>query len=145
MGGPSWDGSTPIDRLRMAASSCFFGEPQYYVEASSERHSGRNWHRGAMPQARLSDSDLKHLNEMLQSIDPQEWRGLGAKERMEAAIDAALAYNVEATLQVAARLRQDDYIRTTPQVILVRAANYVPAKGTGLVKNDLWSCTNIVV
>src|SRR5205823_5753233 len=37
------------------------------------------------------------------------------------------------TLQEAVRLRQEEHIRTTPQVILVRAANHKQVKGTGLV------------
>ncbi len=137
MAGPSWDISDPIARLRMVASSCFFGEPQYYVEASSEEKKGRRrptmWNRPD-GEYHLSPAIIRHLDDMLNRMDPQEWRGLGAKERMEAAIDAALAHDVEATLQVAVDLRLADHIRTTPQVILVRAANYEPAKGTGLIR-----------
>ncbi len=55
-------------------------------------------------------------------------------ELMESAIDAALAADPEATLKEAVRLRQADHIRTTPQVILVRAANHSAVKGTGLVR-----------
>ena len=135
MAGPSWDISDPIARLRMVASSCFFGEPQYYVEASSEDRKGHRrptmWNRPD-GEYHLTPDIIKYLDATLNRLDPQEWRGLGAKERMEAAIDAALAHDVEATLQVAADLRQVDHIRTTPQVILVRAANY--DKGTGLVR-----------
>lgn len=131
MGGPGWDISNPIDRLRMAASSCFFGEPQYYAVSSSKdrkpAYPRRQTHRT------LSPTIIKHLDSMLGALDPQKWRGLGAKERMESAIDAALAYDVEATLQAAVALRQEDHIRTTPQVILVRAANFTGAKGTGLI------------
>jgi len=50
------------------------------------------------------------------------------------AIDDALDHDVEKTLQLASHLRQVENIRTTPQVILVRAANHQKAKGTGLVR-----------
>ena len=33
MGGRSWDITNPLTRLRVAASSCFFGEPMYYHDA----------------------------------------------------------------------------------------------------------------
>ena len=134
MGGHAWDVNDPISNLRLAAASCFFGEPQYYVEASSTKRarpaiSGHTYGYG-----RYSEPPHRsYLDAMLESIDPTEWRGLGAKERMESAIDSALVFDVEKTLQVAADLRNLDNIRTTPQVILVRAANFKGAKGTGLV------------
>jgi hypothetical protein len=53
---------------------------------------------------------------------------------MESAIDAALDHDPEGTLLEAARLRNDEHLRTTPQVILVRAANHAKVRGTGLVR-----------
>lgn len=128
MGGPSYFLSDPVRALRLAASSSFFGEPQYYnrdadVVTSARRTAGR----------KLSDAELTHLRATLQALDPQEWRGLSPSALMERAIDAALAYDAEATLQEAVRLRQEDHVRLTPQVILVRAANTSRVKGTGLV------------
>ena len=38
MGGPSYDVRSPLVRLRIAAASCFFGEPTYYqVDAADPR------------------------------------------------------------------------------------------------------------
>jgi len=52
---------------------------------------------------------------------------------MEQAIDKALKYNPEETLKEAVRLRTEDHIRITPQVILVSAANMESVKGTHLI------------
>lgn len=129
MGGRSWDLNNPLTRLRVAASSCFFGEPMYYhPEPSAPRKPGAR-HGSA-----LSDADLRHLRATLNAVDPAEWRSLTPSALMESAIDAALAHDPEATLQEAARLRHDEHLRTTPQVILVRAANHAKVRGTGLVR-----------
>src|SRR5579871_2329904 len=131
MGGPSYRLENPLDTLRLAASSSFFGEPMYY---QVDRDDTRKRRASAMQrQARLSDVDMAYLRETLQALDPQEWRSLSPKQVMERTIDAALDYDPEKTLQEAARLRQEEHIRTTPQVILVRAANHAKVKGTGLV------------
>jgi hypothetical protein len=129
MGGPSYDVNDPLLRLRMTASSCFFGEPMYYQR---DVHDNRKLKH--KPAARLNDEQLAYLRNTLNAIDPQEWRGLTPTELMERAIDAALDANPEATLIEAARLRQEEHLRTTPQVILVRAANHEKVRGTGLVR-----------
>lgn len=124
MRGVSFDTSGPFSALRMAAASCFFGEPQYY-EATP-----------ALPQA-IQNEELPsagHLDALLGTGMPTVWRGLSTAARMEQAIDAALAVDVEKTLMVAAALRTEDHMRTTPQVIMVRAAYHPNASGTGLVK-----------
>ena len=131
MGGPSFTLSNPIAALHLAASSAFFGEPMYYhtdLADSRKRKMTR-------PQRRthLSDAEIAHLRATLGAVDPQEWRGLSPSALMEQAIEAALAFDPEATLQEAARLRQEEYLRTTPQVILVLAANTPSIKGTGLI------------
>lgn len=128
MGGQSFDITSPLTRLRIAASSCFFGEPQYYRD---EKHQGKP-KTGSVPSA--SQAVRVHLSEQLNAIDPQEWRGLSPSQLMESAIDAALAFDPEATLKEALRLRDEEHIRTTPQVILVRAANHEKVRGTGLVR-----------
>lgn len=127
MGGASHWILDPITRLRVAASSCFFGEPQYYRKDEKDTRPSRS----ATP---LSKADLRRLQKQLVAIEPAEWSGVTPSERMEMAIDAALDFDVERTLQEAVRLRTEAYIRTTPQVILVRAANHKKAKGTGLVR-----------
>lgn len=118
MGGVSFDLSDPFSTLRMAAASCFFGEPKYYNEKSPK---AEDWAAEA------------YLNECLGMGMPAEWAGKSSTARMEQAIDEALAVDVEKTLQVAAALRNEDHIRTTPQVIMVRAAYHPSASGTGLV------------
>jgi hypothetical protein len=136
MGGPSWQIQDPLRRLRMAASSCFFGEPMYYHRDAADTRPRRQRHA---PAARaLGDAELKRLAESLGAADSQEWttawRALSPAELMERVIDEALAADPEATLGEAARLRQEDHMRTTPQVILVRAAHHPAVRGTGLVR-----------
>lgn len=127
MGGPSFDISNPLTKLRIAASSCFFGEPQYYHKDADDSRKSRS-HNSS-----LDSSKLKYLRETLDAIDPQEWRKMSPTELMEKAIDEALDFSVEETLKEAVRLRNEENIRTTPQVILVRAAHHKDAKGTGLI------------
>jgi hypothetical protein len=126
MGAPAFDITNPIFRLRIAASSCFFGEPQYYHEIGKTvlaRHQ-----RG------LNEAELAHLRSTLNAINPQEWRSLSPAQLMEQAIDAALEFDLQATLIEAIRLRNEENIRATPQVILVRVANHKALKGTSLVR-----------
>lgn len=129
MGGNSWNISDPIYALRLAASSCFFGEPMYYHRDKGPEKRTRTHYAG-----RLDDRELNYLRETLDAIDPQEWRGLSPNKMMESAIDAALDHDIERTLQEAVRLRNEEFIRTTPQVILVRAANHASSKGTQLIR-----------
>ncbi|MFO0629010.1 MAG: TROVE domain-containing protein [Polyangiales bacterium] len=129
MGGRSWDIRHPVTRLRVAASSCFFGEPMYYHDAKDAPRKP-----GAHRTSALTDRDRDHLRETLHAIDPVAWRALSPAALMESAIDAALDHDPEGTLLEAARLRNDEHLRTTPQVILVRAANHAKVRGTGLVR-----------
>lgn len=134
MGGPSWQIQDPLRRLRIAAASCFFGEPMYYHRDASDTRPRRQ-----RPGVRvLGDAELKKLAATLGSADSQEWaearRALSPAELMELVIDEALAADPDATLAEAARLRQEDHMRTTPQVILVRAAHHPAVRGTGLVR-----------
>jgi hypothetical protein len=130
MGGESYDIGNPLRNLLLAASSCFFGEPMYYHRDSGQRKPNSRSSNSSC----LSTSDVKRLRETLDAIDPQDWRGLSPRKLMEKAIDAALDYDAEATLQIAVDLRNRHCIRTTPQVILVRAANHDSVRGTGLVR-----------
>lgn len=124
MGAPSHDVSNPLVVLRMCAASSFFGEPVYYDADDKKRSNKTN---GA--------SFVETLAGVLgNSHKMASWARMGAAERMEKAIDDALAYNVKDTLEIARALRNEDHIRTTPQVILVRAANHASARGTGLVR-----------
>ena len=131
MGGPSFFLSDPIATLRLAASSAFFGEPMYYQTDAADARKRKVTR--PMRRSHLSAVEIAHLRTTLGAVDPQEWRGLSPSALLERAIDAALAFDPEATLQEAARLRQEEHIRTTPQVILVLAANTKAVKGTGLI------------
>ncbi len=128
MGGPSYDVRSPLVRLRIAAASCFFGEPMYYHADKGASTPAR------APAASLTAGQRAHLRDTLRAIDPVEWRDASPSELMESAIDAALAHDPEATLQLAVWLRAEEHVRTTPQVILVRAANHPKVRGTGLVR-----------
>lgn len=119
MEGVSFDLGDPFSMLRMAAASCFFGEPKFYAEKSKDDES--------------ESDELTYLTECLGQGMPPDWLGLSSTKRMEQAIDEALACDVEKTLQVAVALRNEDHVRTTPQVIMVRAAYHPEASGTGLV------------
>jgi len=136
MGGTSFDINDPIMRLRIAASSCFFGEPQYYSTDPDDKRKAR---QASMPAnfgkpTTLPAAQLTKLRQTLTAIDPQEWRSMTPAQAMVSAIDAALDHDPEATLGIAAALRQADHIRTTPQVILVRAAHHPKVRGTGMLK-----------
>lgn len=129
MGGKSFDISNPIARLRLAASSCFFGEPMYYHSDPEDTRPQK-----LFPSSALSLGELIHLRETLNSIEPSDWRGKTPVDLMESAIDDALKFDAELTLKEAVRLRNEEHIRTTPQVILVLAANHKAVRGTGLVQ-----------
>lgn len=133
MGGPSWFLNNPIATLKMAAASCFFGEPTYYNESGTKEKKTRKADFLAV-RARLSQSQLKHLRDTLNAIDPQEWRSMTSAQLMESAIDKALDFNIEEALKVAVALRHEDHIRLTPQVILARAAQHPKIKGTTLLR-----------
>lgn len=129
MGGPSYDINSPLLRLVCMSASSFFGEPSYYK--GQKPKFKKDWTGRAMS---LLDSERKHLAEVLNSIDDYEWRNLTPAESMEKAVKEALDYDAEMTLKWAATLRNSEFIRTTPQVILVQAANHPGLKGTGLIR-----------
>lgn len=119
MAGTSYDVTNPLARLRMAAASSFFGEPVYY--------EGRSTKTVAFPK-------MTALAKKLGLAPFADWAGLTSAARMEKAIDEALAFDAEGTLKIAVALRQEDHIRTTPQVIVVRAANHANVRGTNLIR-----------
>jgi len=134
MGGESYDINDPVKALRIAASSCFFGEPKYYEADPEDRRVKRPVpHHTSVPSF-LTDAQRVELRKTLDAIDPQEWRGKTPAEAIESAIDRALDHDPVRTLKEAVRLRQAEHIRTTPQVILVRAARHPKVRGTGLVR-----------
>lgn len=120
MDGTSFDVKNPLTRLRMAAASSFFGEPQYYIDGDSSKKT-------STPFSYITESTLE-------ALFPDTWRGKTSAQIMEQTIDEALEYDAELTLKLASDLRNEDFIRVTPQVILVRAAHHSALKGTGLVR-----------
>lgn len=128
MGGPGYFMSNPIKQLELAATSCFFGEPMYY-----HRDKASPKVKGGETPSSLSDEDLKRLRDTLEAMDPQDWRGLNPTDLMVKAIDAALDFDPVSTLEFAVKLRNEYHIRTTPQIILVRAAHHKDVRGTTMI------------
>lgn len=123
MGGVSYDISNPLTRLRVAASSCFFGEPQYYGVADAP-----------VMESLLERDTYSKLSQVLGSLLPESWYVQSPAELISQAIDASLDFDPEATLMFAAELRQDLHMRVTPQVIMVRAANHPKVRGSALIR-----------
>lgn len=128
MDGVSYDIKNPINQLRIVSSSCFFGEPMYYHEDNAENKK--------IQEIKISYDVKKgsYLDETLgKGLDLPDYRNYSPSKMIETAIDEALSYDPEATLKEAVRLRTEENIRTTPQVIMVRAANHEKVRGTGLI------------
>ena len=131
MGAPSYIIQNPVKRLEIAAASCFFGEPSFYQRD-----------RVKMPFSHSRNStpfDLKKIMQHLTSVMPvmieeSLAQDVDAVTYLEKMIDDAINHDVEATLALAASLRFDHKIRTTPQVILVRASRSPDVKGTQLIR-----------
>jgi len=123
MAGTSYTVS-PLLTLRIAAASCFFGEPTFYGAKDSKPVAPSQ-----QPQA-----VQKHLSVTLGGLGQPDFSGLTPSQRMEKVIDNALDADPEATLQEAVLLRKQGHIRTTPQVIMVRAARHPKVRGTGLIR-----------
>jgi len=128
MGGVSYDIKNPIMQLRIVSSSCFFGEPMYYHDYEAKTKDVSN--KRAVP-----FRHAKYLDSVLQpALSYPNHHSLSPSALIETAIDTALAFDPEATLKEAVRLRNEENMRTTPQVIMVRAANHQSVRGTGLIK-----------
>lgn len=121
MAGSGFSLSDPIHVLRVAATSCFFGEPMYYQA------------EGGKPIVRKPVARPDSRCEPLERIVP-DWHGSSPAEIIEGAIDKALDADPEKTLAFAAELRDVHHIRTTPQVLLVRAAHHARVRGTDLIR-----------
>lgn len=105
MGGDSYK-FNPIDTLKMIAASSIFGEPAYYRK--DVRDGKFSWEKD------FSDEFSKMI------FAPMD--GKSTTEVFTESIDAALDYDFEATLNLAAELRDTYNMRLNPQVIMVRAA-----------------------
>lgn len=116
MGAPGFSMSDPLHVLRITATSCFFGEPMYYQS------------KAVVKSASVTDFGCEKLEKLV-----PDWHGSSPAEIIEAAIQAALDSDPEATLAFAAELRDIHHIRTTPQIILVLAAHHAKVRGTNLI------------
>lgn len=144
MGGPSYDIS-PLTCLRAAAASCFFGEPRYYMDANAtgqprgNKRSARKYIGTTATRAQKTLLLNDYVVTVLGTLWTDHFRSTLPKtatpaQILERVIDNALDFDAEKTLQIAAALRNVDNIRTTPQVILVRAARHIKVIGTGLIR-----------
>lgn len=130
MNGVSYDLKNPITQLRIVVSSCFFGEPMFYHEDNADNEKIRN---NSVKKNKESTQE-KYLDKTLgKGLELPNYRNYSPAKLIETAIDEALEFDAEATLQEAVRLRNEENIRTTPQVIMVRAANHPKVRGTGLI------------
>lgn len=132
MDGASFDVKNPLVRLRMMAASSFFGEPKFYNVETGQSDIDR----GVRALRSSPGSSAGVTSRYLDTVLGKSWvpSANSDGQRMEVAIDDALAHDPEATLRLAIELRQVHMIRTTPQVILVRAAHHSKVRGTGLVR-----------
>jgi hypothetical protein len=141
MGGLSYD-VNPLTCLRMAAASCFFGEPMYYHRDEKDKAKAK---AETIYRPRLDDTRLSYLRETLNALDPREWRGLKPSSLLEKAIDEALDYDFIGTLKLAVELRQEGFMRVTPQVILVRAAHHKDGRGAKATPKGVKSAPNPIL
>lgn len=123
-GGGVFDIINPLLKLKIIASSCFFGEPSYYVSDEKKESDTLSLYK--------YDYGFE-LSELSKSLKPDLSSGTTV-ELMEKAIDNALNFDIVKTLEFASQLRNVQNIRTTPQVILVRAANNINSKHTKLIR-----------
>lgn len=99
----------PLTTLKLVTASSIYGEPSYY------RKSGMKAIDGVYRQDALVNK---------YSVFPLWMKGKTTTQIMEQAIDEALSYDFEATLNWAVTLRNDFYMRLNPQVIMVRASQH---------------------
>lgn len=99
----------PLTTLKLVTASSIYGEPSYY------RNSGMKGKDGVYHQDALVNK---------YSVFPLWMKGKTTTQIMEQAIDEALSYDFEATLNWAVTLRNNFYMRLNPQVIMVRASQH---------------------
>lgn len=136
MGGISYDITNPITRLKVASASCFFGEPMYYQPTEKDQKPARTIARAQSILSYIGyDTKAAYTRnaQVLGAVGPEEWLTQTPAKLLEDAIDKALDYDAEATLKLAVELRNVENIRTTPQIILTRAALHPKVKGTKLI------------
>ena len=99
----------PLQTLKMIAASSIFGEPQYYRKSGFKKpESEQYFNRGT---ALIPDLLFRDLIERKT-----------ATQIFTEAIDKALTFDFEGTINLAVELRKTYNMRLNPQVIMVRAA-----------------------
>ena len=135
MGGDSYT-INPVDTLKMITASSIFGEPSYYRGSNISGDS-------------FLTRDIKNYNGcylMDMSIIPTEMYDMTTEEIMAKAIDDALDYDFEATIEWAKELRKEYYMRLNPQVIMARAAihpkraEFTKSKPEGYFRQAMRDC-----
>lgn len=106
MGGVSFK-LNPVDTLRMIASSSMFMEPKYYQKGYA---------------AKKAKSVSSLVKDMLVIGAGSET--LDTAQTTVNAVNAALDYDFKKTLELAVELRTEYFVRVTPQVIMVLAAQH---------------------
>ena len=104
MGGNSYK-LNPLQTLKIVAASSIFGEPQYYRDGVNASKTIKN-HSTIL--------EYSILNELL-----NDKRSVA--DVFTEAIDNALSYDFQGTLNLALELRKDYFMRLNPAVIYVRA------------------------
>lgn len=131
MGGVSYNISNPIYALKIVALSSFFGEPSYYDKMARHERDEKSLSKFSQSQLNKFQHNEEILERILPSLSSETSENYVSDEAqystvsyMEMLIDNALNFDAKSTLELAAELRDVHHIRTTPQVILVRAANH---------------------
>ena len=104
MGGNSYK-LNPLQTLKIVAASSIFGEPQYYRDGVNASKTIKNY---------STILEYSILNELL-----NDKRSVA--DVFTEAIDNALSYDFQGTLNLALELRKDYFMRLNPAVIYVRA------------------------
>lgn len=123
MGGESYR-INPLDTLKMVTASSIFGEPSYYRDGGLGRQVRKAGGKKARAGSAKTGSAQYHVSPLVEGylLFGDSWDGHTTTEIMEQAIDDALTADFMGTLQWAATLRKDFFMRLNPQVIMVRAA-----------------------
>lgn len=115
MGGDSYK-LNPLETLKLMAASAIFGEAQYYRPNKKDYASSRF--------VELVSQQYKLFEECggVSIITSRMQSTKSTSVLFEEAIDAALDYDFEGTLQLAVDIRKTYNMRLNPQIIMVRAA-----------------------
>jgi hypothetical protein len=110
----------PIFRLKVMATGCMLGEPEYSVQKIKAKDSP------------ITQEEADHIHSVLEPMSDED----DDMHALECAIDDALLFDHVKTLNLAGDLRNNDNLRVLPQLILVAAANKKELKGTGVIRQS---------